>query len=122
MKNLKTFQSTPRPGWQILGELELLVEVSVDTAIYPWMIELLHSLPLHAGFVEKLSTSAQEAARRVLQEPHLSDQGHIHVVVFTPTDIHTQEGTWGFFRIEKFENGLRKNPPDHTIEFYLYLE
>ena len=122
MKNPDAVKSMIRPGWQMLGELELPIDVSVSTAIHAWVMEVLGPLRLRADFLNKLSASAQEAAARALQMDNVSESGHIHLVAFAPAHVTAKAGTWGFFRIEKFESGVSNTSPDHTIELYLYLE
>lgn len=46
---------------------------------------------------------------------------HIHLKVFVSRNSITNEGTWGFFRIEKVATPTT-NMVDYSIEFYLYRE
>lgn len=122
MKNLHVINSQIRSGWQMLGEMEIPVDVGVNTVIHTWMTDVLGPLQLRADFVNKISTSAQEAAARALQIDNLSKVGHIHLIAFVPAEINLKAGTWGFFRIEKLESAANDTSPDHTIELYLYLD
>lgn len=122
MKNIITSKSIVRPGWQMLGALELPVDVRLETAIHAWVIEILSPFHLSAEFLNKISTSAQEAAARALRIDNLSKVGHIHLIAFAPVAVNAKAGTWGFFRIEKFESATNDSSPDHTIELYIYLD
>ena len=48
---------------------------------------------------------------------------HVHLLVFAPAAGRSEEHTWGFFRIEKFEStALSQSAREHAIEFYLFPE
>ena len=114
---------SPGPHWQLLGELELPVEVNTDNTIHAWLTEVLDPLNLSADLLNRILKSAQDAATRVWQAEPGMELEHIHLIIFVPPD-HTSTGqTWGFFRIEKIENTVEgKAAHDHAIEFYLYVD
>jgi len=108
-------------NWQILGELELPIGSNLDNTIKARLMEILNPLNLHAGFLNKILKSAQDAAGRVMQNG--MEFEHIHILIFVPLDYASKGHTWGFFRIEKIESATTDNRhPDHVIEFYLYFE
>jgi len=110
-------------GWQILGELELTVNPDTDHTINKWLAATLSPLDLSADFLNKILTSAQDAAARAMQTKTVIKFPHTHLLVFVPEDRASKVQTWGFFRIEKIESAKAgESPPDHAIEFYLYLE
>jgi hypothetical protein len=110
-------------GWQMLGELGLTVNSSTDHMIDRWLTKILGPLALHADFLKKVLTSAQDAATHAMQAEAVAQFKHIHLLVFVTQEPQLKGKTWGFFRIEKIERATAdKNFPDHTIEFYLYLE
>ena len=110
--------------WRILGELELTIDEEADGVISAWLTEILNPFCLHADFLKKVLKSAQDAAGRATQSENIHlDLEHSHLLVFLPGTGASKGQTWGFFRIEKFESATQdKNPSDHAIEFYLYLE
>ena len=108
---------TSGSGWQLLGELELPAGSSVTATIHAQLEGLLQPLPLGSDLLERLLSSAQNAAGRNNTSP-----GHIHLIVFGPAEVTATAGNWGFFRIERMENGSNSSAPDHAIEFYLYCE
>lgn len=106
--------------WQILGKLELPVGSMADLTINTWLMKTLNALNLQSDFLNKVLKSAQDAAGAVQNGMEFE---HIHLLVFAPVDRTSIGKTWGFFRIEKIESaGQDKNPPDQSIEFYLYIE
>ena len=109
--------------WQILGELALPVGSNADDRITVWLAETLNPLNLHADFVNKVLKSAQDAMARAMQVEFVTEFAHIHLLVFAPADRASKGQTWGFFRISKIEGAKGdESPPDHAIEFYLYVE
>ncbi len=109
---------------QILGELNLPVGSDAERAIHAWLLETLSPLCLDVDFLSRISKSAQEAVARATTLEHVvTDEGHLHLLVFGPSDLEPGRKTWGFFRIDKLDNTPgNKNPPDHSIEFDLYVE
>lgn len=109
--------------WHILGKLQLPIGANADDGINAWLTETLKLLDLRVDFLNKILRSAQDALARIMQVESAKEFKHIHLLVFSPAN-HTSIGnTWGFFRIEKIESAEQnKNPPDHSIEFYLYIE
>ena len=110
-------------GWQILGELELTLGSNVEDEVHTWLTVLLLPLLLHESFLNKVLRSAQEYSLRALRSNTNVANGHVHLVIFVQKDRSIRGDTWGFFRIEKIDNA-EQSPlhPDHTVEFYLYLE
>ena len=113
-----------RTNWQILGELELPISSECAARIATWLKENLSPLKLQADFTNRLLKSAQAAAVRAEESSVAAiDNAHIHLAVFAPIDHEADGKTWGFFRLEKLEGAVAgKNPSDHSIEFYLYIE
>ena len=110
--------------WQVLGELELLVGPECAEVITTWLKENLSPLNLRLDLIHSILKSAQAAVVRAGESSvGAIETGHIHLVIFAPR-FHESEGrTWGFSRIAKLESaGQGKNTPDHSIEFYLYIE
>lgn len=113
----------PDIAWQILGELQLPTRSNADVSIDAWLTEILSPLQLHSGFMDRILKSAQDATARFIQAEPTKAFEHIHLLVFVPRHNDVRGNTWGFFRIEKAETQTaKKNPGDHSIEFYLYLE
>jgi hypothetical protein len=111
------------PGWQILGELELTVNPDTDHTVGKWLAMILSPIDLPADFLNKVLKSAQEAAARAMQSETVMKFDHTHLLVLAPQDHVSKGQTWGFFRIEKIEGAKAdESPPDHAIEFYLYLD
>lgn len=110
-------------GWQILGQLELTLNLNVEYQVQDWLTALLLPLLLHESFMNKVLRSAQEYSLRALHSNIDAVNGHVHLVILVQKDLTMRSDTWGFFRIEKIDNA-EQNPlhPDHTVEFYLYLE
>ena len=114
--------STSRPSWQLLGKLELSAVSSSDT-IGTWLKELVIRLNLQPDFTQQLLKSAQDAALRALHANSNPSFEHVHLSVFMPSESTVHSNAWGFFRIEKIDGTESNNDrPDHTVEFYLYLE
>jgi hypothetical protein len=117
-----SFLSVPRPGWQLLGETQLLADVTPDT-INTWLVEKLGPLNLQPDFVKQLLHSAQDVTMRALHSNTSMDFEHVHLCIFAPGDVKGNSNTWGFFRIEKIDSREpNQDHPDHAVEFYLYLE
>ena len=109
--------------WCILGELELPVGAEADGMVSAWLTEILNPLSLNTDFLYKVLKSAQDAAARSIQAETRMGFEHIHLLVFAPRENASKGKTWGFFRIEKVGRPIaNKDPYDHSIEFYLYLE
>ena len=128
---MKQYKSSPikipATDWQFLGELELPVSAEVDGVVSAWLAKTLNLFKLHTDFLSKVTKSAQDAAVRALTSERVQMEfEHIHIRIFTPAQDPSKlyKGqTWGFFRIEKVgAPTANKNPYDHSIEFYLYLE
>jgi hypothetical protein len=114
--------SVSRPGWQLLGETQLLADATADT-INTWMVEILGPLNLQPDFVKQLLHSAQDVTMRALHSNTSMGFEHIHLWIFAPSDVNRNGNSWGFFRIEKIDiTEPNQDHPAHTVEFYLYLE
>jgi hypothetical protein len=111
-----------RTDWQVLGKLELPMGSSADDAIESWLVETLGLINLRTDSLNKVLKSAQEVAARAMQSEALVQFKHVHLLVFAPTERALEGQSWGFFRIEKIDRGGDNANPDHTVEFYLYLE
>jgi len=113
--------SPTAPGWNMLGELELIAEPNTDHTVSKWLAVILDPLDLHPDLLNKVVKSAQAASARVLQIGMVLK--HLHLLVFAPSTRSSNGQTWGFFRIEKVATAKAdESSRDHTIEFYLYLE
>lgn len=121
--NYSSLSQYPGAHWQVLGELELAMGANAELTIRAWLAEILGPLNLHADFSNKVLSSAREAVLRAGQAEAAIPFHHLHLLVFIPAERASQAGTWGFFRIEKVEDGANsQSNPDHAIEFYLYVE
>ena len=117
-----SLQSVSGSGWQILGELQLALEADMHQTVGQWLSVILGRLEPGEDFVIKVLKSAQEALSRALPAVNDTRFNHLHLLVFAPLDLSATRQSWGFFRIEKVERAAEAAKPDHTIEFYLYLE
>lgn len=115
---------SPNSSWQILEELELPLDSDGAGVINTWLKEILNPLRLHTDLINRILKSAQDAVARARASIGSEiENGHIHLLVLVPRDHKTDAKTWGFFRIEKLASiGRDRNPLDHSIEFYLYIE
>jgi hypothetical protein len=111
-------------GWQILGDLELPVGAGTEQVIDAWLAEVLGPLHLPVDFLDKILVSTREAWYRLLGTGILQKLGHIHLIVWVPSDRSFQKGqNWGFFRIEKVDDPTQDGETaGHSVELYLYLE
>lgn len=117
-------QNPPLPvDWQLLGELELPVGSTIESALHTWLVELLAPFRLQSNFLNKVLASMQESTGRVMQ---LNTEGlfeHVHLSVFAPEPQSQRGKTWGFFRIVKIDRlEKQKDHLDHAVEIYLYPE
>ena len=110
-------------SWHILGELELAVDAIAGDGAHAWLRQILDPLNLRADFLNNILTSAQQATARAVQAESLRTPEHIHLIVLVPSRPILSKHNWGFFRVEKIENTAKGNvDPEHTIEFYLYVD
>jgi hypothetical protein len=113
----------PITGWQILGKFKLLIGSGTEDMVNTWLTDILSPLDLPKDFQNKVLESAQNITTRMMQTGTGTDFEHIHLIVFVPPDLISKGRSWGFFRIEKIEGTTTDgSPPDHAVEFYLYLE
>jgi hypothetical protein len=126
MKQVDGLSASPISGFdrQMIGEINLPVGLDVERVVHSWLRKTLSPLNLHADFRDRILKSAQDGVVRAMGPGGIAiDSGHIHLLVFGPPEIELDGKTWGFFRIDKLEGtGKNKNPPGHSIEFYLYIE
>ena len=124
MNTIDSFHDhSPGPNWQILGELELPIGVSMDDAIHAWLMELLSPLNLYEDILNKIRMSAQNVTTRIPQVETRMKFEHIHLTVYVPANLTSKGQSWGFFRVERIINATTDvTVPDHAIDFYLYLE
>lgn len=114
---------TPKSEWQLLGKLDLSINSDADSAIDPWLTELLNPLDLSRDFMNRVMASVEGTVRRVLHSNATSISGHIHLSIFAQCEHIPERRIWGFFHIERIENqGEAVNTHDHAIDFYLYVE
>ena len=123
MKHIHSSQKFSETDWQTLGGLEVRSDSDIERTIQAWLNKTLGPLGLHSDLLERILRSACEAATRALQ---LKNDGvgfkHIHLLAFSSYNGETKRQTWGFFRLEKLEAATDVDSPNHSIEFYLYLE
>ena len=114
---------SPNPGWQILGELELLVGTSMEDTLTSWLTALLLPLGLQSDLLNKIINSAREAVTRAAQPEIVDELRHIHIVILVSAERTEKDKAWGFFRLEKLEDaGVASTVSEHAVEFYLYRE
>ena len=117
-----TSGNLPVAGWHVLGEIELTIGSNPDGNLRDRLTEILVPLHLHDGFLNKVLTSAQEYTLRAAQNTE-TGHGRIHLAILVQEDHRSPGNIWGFFHIEKIDSAEGNLPhPDHTIEYYLYLE
>lgn len=110
-------------GWHLLGELELTIDPDSDRTVAKWLAAILSPLHLDADLLNRVLKSAQDATARATQTETVMRFEHTHLLVFVPSVQASTVQTWSFFRIEKVETATEnEDPPDHSIELYLYAE
>jgi len=109
--------------WQILGELELPVGLSVDDKIHTWLTEILSPLNLSTEFFERFLKSAQASASHAMGAKGSVQLGQVHISILM-LQVHSLVGkSWGFFQIERIDNKADDvDAHEHAIDFYLYVE
>lgn len=109
--------------WQILVEIELLLDVNARPTLDAWVLDALIPLNLHVDFLNKIRKSAEDIAARSIQAETVIRHQRTCLLICIPTNRPLNVRTWGFFRIEKVELAAEnENSPNHTIEFYLFPE
>ena len=123
----RSSSAAPRPGWQTLAELNLLVGTGFESEVQGWMFETMRRLGIPTYLLERVLTSALEAILRI--ENSKSVVMNIPVFelhVYTPSEVPAGSGSkrnWGFFCIEKHGvTTARGDHVDHLLEFFLYLD
>ena len=99
-----------------------MFETDVHHTVSKWLTLILSRLELGEDVVNKVLKSAREALSRAMPAANDTRFDHLHLLVSTPMHLSAKRQSWGFFRIEKVERTADTANPDHTIEFYLYLE
>lgn len=123
--NTKHYTNTnvPDSGWQLLGELELLVGARGGDTLYTWLVGILDPLNLSTDFLYRVLESVQASAARALQPNPTIIFEHINLSFFAPREHISKGKTWGFFHIERIEKRADEfDAYDHSIDFYLYVE
>jgi hypothetical protein len=109
--------------WQILGELELPLDVNKHSMFATWLLDALIPLNLNADFLNKIRKSAEDVAVRNMQAEIVIQPQRTRLLICIPAYRPLNVQTWGFFRIEKVELAAEhENFANHTIEFYLFPE
>ena len=121
MQNKSSPNLSSSTAWQILGGITLPVNAEAESVLHLWLTDILHPLELRADILSKILNSAKEALGRALQTEGTKFE-HLHFVVYVPAERSVKGQAWGFFRIEKLKSVSDQPKPDHTIEFYLYLD
>lgn len=123
MKRIHPSHKFSETAWQALGDLEVRSDSDIERTVRVWLHNTLGPLGLHSDLLDRILRSACEAATRALQ---LRDPGlgfrHVHLLAFSSHSGEAKRQTWGFFRLEKLEAAVEADSPNHSIEFYLYLE
>jgi hypothetical protein len=109
--------------WQVLGMLTISTRTESVGLIQAWLAETLQPLQLQGDFLDKITTSAQQAVEGASRGEKRAAFEHFHLFVFSQGHSLDHKSTWGFFRIEKIEQSHHPaTHPDHAIEIYLYPE
>ena len=110
-------------GWHLFGELELPIGMDTHSTVNAWLLKTLAPLNLHTDFLHKVLKSAEDAAVRAMQTEAVLNRQHTYILIYIPACRPMNVQTWGFFRIEKVGMAAKnEDSPDHSVEFYLYLE
>ena len=68
-------------GWQVLGELQLIVGIDPDTMVREWLVVIFNLLELRQDFVDRVVNSAQETVLRAMQPEIVGKSEHLHLLV-----------------------------------------
>lgn len=110
-------------NWELLGELELLLNADQNAAIHEWLSQTLEQLQLHEEIARRVETSLQEAAGRALNTYRENKRQHIHLRIHVPLERTSKGTAWGFFRVEKAEESpLDGKLTAHATELFLFRE
>ena len=108
--------------WELLGELELPLGDGQNQVIHEWLNPTLEPLKLHEDTLRRVETSLQEVAMRAVETHTKENNRHVHFRIYWPILRASKSETWGFFRVDKFEQQGDGMLPSHSTELYLYLE
>jgi hypothetical protein len=113
----------PDTDWQILGELELPLDVNTHSMLDTWLLDALIPLNLNVDFLNKIRKSAEDVAVRTMQTEMVIQTQRTRLLICIPANRPLNVQTWGFFRIEKLELVTEnENFSNHIIEIYLFPE
>ncbi len=119
--------ATPKTGWQILAELDLLINDDYENQVQTWITENLSTVGIAPELLDKMLKSALGAISR--QESPNYEEVNVSLVylrLFIPLEVPIRSDlkrNWGFFRIDKHGfTSTRGDHVDHLIEFFLYLD
>jgi hypothetical protein len=101
--NDPTLYQVSSSGWQLLGELELIVGPDTDHTVEKWLAVILNSLDLGADLRHKVLTSAREVAARAMQAASVIQLKHVHLLVFAPAGGASNGHHWGSFGSKKWK-------------------
>ena len=108
--------------WELLGELELLLNENQNLTLHEWLDLILSPLQLPQDILHRVETSLQEAGRRAWETHTKRKTQHVHLNIYVPVKRELGRN-WSFFRVEKMEDqSMNELQPDHAIELYLYVE
>lgn len=120
--------NTPTPtAWRLIYQHPISAEPELETPLAEALISESQRLGLPTEFVQKVTTSMQNAvqgARALGQASGMEFQSQLFVYVSEKLPTDQSKPNWGFFKIEKAEpaSSAKRKPIRHTIEFYLYSD
>jgi hypothetical protein len=107
-------------AWQTIGEMMLPVRPEDGASILSLLEEKLAPLQLPVELIDRIVKSIQVVSVRA--ERGGIRMEHIHLFLFVPANYRIMRGTWGFFRIERINDGEGNTSPSHAVDLYLYPE
>lgn len=119
----QTIPSHPQRGtplWQNIGEMMLPVSTDDSDAMLSLLEGELEPLQLPVELIHRIVKSIQEVPGRAGMGG--IEREHIHLFLFVPTNFRIMRGTWGFFRIERINDGDGSTSTSHAVDLYLYPE